>query len=211
MWNDLSLPWREVFIEAWESYKSDTIPIGAVIVDKNQNIISTGRNNIYDCDSEHILAGTCLGHAEINALMKLKKNEHPNINDYTLYVGLEPCPMCFGAMVMVGIRQAIYAADDIVTGALEMKDNIEYIRNTQFTIKKASKEIEAFQITLQTSRGKFRPVDKTMEVWKRRCEKAVLMGELLHSERYFINAISSNKQISLIFDEVMNKYSKLFI
>lgn len=80
-----------------------------------------------------------------------------------------------------------------------------------FTIKKASKKIETFQIILQTSRGQFVPVKKTMNVWKQRRKYAVDMGELLHKEHYFINAISSNKSIAYIFDDVMSKYINLFI
>jgi tRNA(Arg) A34 adenosine deaminase TadA len=48
MWNDLSYNWQEAFIMTWESFKNNTIPIGSVIVDEKDNIISRGRNQIFD-------------------------------------------------------------------------------------------------------------------------------------------------------------------
>jgi tRNA(adenine34) deaminase len=44
MWEDLSIPWKVSFEEAWEAYCSGSLPIGAVLVDSDHNIISRGRN-----------------------------------------------------------------------------------------------------------------------------------------------------------------------
>ncbi|MBZ9687471.1 hypothetical protein G9F72_014160 [Clostridium estertheticum] len=53
MWSDLSDIWKESFSLAWESFNKNTIPIGAVIVDSQDNIIAWGRNRIYDESSKN--------------------------------------------------------------------------------------------------------------------------------------------------------------
>ena len=79
MWSDINGIWKEAFSLAWESFKKNTIPIGAVIVDSHDNIISRGRNRIFDEESENPLAGTYMAHAEMTAMITLKEKEHPDI------------------------------------------------------------------------------------------------------------------------------------
>ncbi|MBO8161965.1 MAG: nucleoside deaminase [Thermosipho sp. (in: Bacteria)] len=141
MWKDLNKYWQEAFKLAWESYKKDTIPIGAVIVDSKGNIISRGRNRIFDKSSSNPLAGTYMAHAEMTAMMQLKNDDHPNIKSYRLYTTMEPCPMCFGTMVMMGIRTLCYAARDGFAGAIEMNEKIDYIRKKEIKISKGDKEL----------------------------------------------------------------------
>lgn len=152
MWKDLKKSWKVAFDLAWEAYRRNTIPIGAVIVDENENIIAKGRNRIFDKVSTHPLAGTSMAHAEMSAMMKLKREEHPNIKNYLLYTTMEPCPMCFSTMVMMGIRNLNYAAKDGYAGATELSDKMEYIEKKNLRINKAEEELEIFQICLQTSR-----------------------------------------------------------
>jgi tRNA(adenine34) deaminase len=54
---------------------------------------------------------------------------HPNIKKYTLYTTMEPCPMCFGIMAMIGIRNMRYAAKDGFAGVTELnyKSNIQVV------------------------------------------------------------------------------------
>lgn len=207
MFKDLEDAWKEVFKLAWESYKRDTIPIGAVIVDSMNEIVSIGRNRTYDELSSHILAGTCMGHAEMTAMMKIKKYEHPEINTYKMYVGLEPCPMCFGTMAMVGIKELHYAASDGNAGAVGMKDTVDYIKSMDIKTIKEYGEVEVFQVILQSARGRFNPLKKILDTWRSECIGAVELGQKLYDERYFENAINENKKISEIFDEVINKYN----
>ncbi len=206
MWIDLEKTWKEVLKLAWEAYKRDTIPIGAVIVDEKGDIIAKGRNITYDSHSTNILAQTSMGHAEMVALMQLKKHEHPNINKYKLYVGLESCPMCFGAMLMVGIKNVYYAAEDSRAGSSQMKDKTEYIKSAGINLVKVGGDIEIFQIILQTSRGKYRPHKDIIDTWERDFSGAVSLGKKLNKERYFDYVMKKNKSIKLIFDEVIDRY-----
>jgi tRNA(Arg) A34 adenosine deaminase TadA len=54
---------------------------------------------------------------------------HPNIKKYTLYTTMEPCPMCFGIMAMMGIINMRYAVKDGFTRVTELnhKNNIQLV------------------------------------------------------------------------------------
>lgn len=83
----------------------DEVPIGAVLV-KDDTLISSGFNRtITDKDAT--------SHAEIEAIRAASKilNNH-RINGAVLYVTMEPCLMCFGAIVQARISRLVYAAKD---------------------------------------------------------------------------------------------------
>lgn len=86
------------------------IPVGAVLVKDNQ-ILGEGWNL-------SILEHNPCAHAEIMALSQAGQNlENYRLIDCTLYVTLEPCPMCAGAMVHARIKRLVYGASDYKTGA----------------------------------------------------------------------------------------------
>lgn len=71
-----------------ESLKNDEIPVGAVIFDKNNKIISFGINNRQK-------ENNILGHAEINAILMAEKEINDwRLDGYSMLVNLEPCNMC---------------------------------------------------------------------------------------------------------------------
>lgn len=94
------------------------VPVGAVIVDRaNQLIAATANRREQDHDPT--------AHAEILALRavgKARGNWH--LNDCTLYVTLEPCPMCAGALVLARLGTLIYGADDLKAGAVRSVLNL---------------------------------------------------------------------------------------
>ncbi|MCE2571583.1 tRNA adenosine(34) deaminase TadA [Motilimonas eburnea] len=86
------------------------VPVGAVLV-QGDEILGEGWNQSI---SEH---DPC-GHAEIIALREAgKKLTNYRLLDTTLYVTLEPCPMCAGAMVHARVGRLVYGASDAKTGA----------------------------------------------------------------------------------------------
>ncbi|MFN3696697.1 MAG: tRNA adenosine(34) deaminase TadA [Pseudobdellovibrio sp.] len=94
------------------------IPIGAVLVDKNDQIISQA-HNIRE------LQNSVIGHAEIVALHKAgQKQQSWRLTDCTLYVTLEPCFMCAGALVQSRIKRVVFAAHDPKGGALGSLANL---------------------------------------------------------------------------------------
>ena len=211
MWSDLNDIWKEVFSLAWDSFKKNTIPIGAVIVDSKDNIISRGRNRIYDEESKNPLAGTYMAHAEMTAMISLKEKEHPDIKKYTLYTSMEPCPMCFGTMVMMGIRTLRYAARDGFAGASELNNKMDYIQNKKINIHSPGSELEIFQICIQASYEYTRKHDRIEEIldsWRSYCCDGVDLAKQLYDDEYFKNAIFTNKSIQEVYDEVISRYKE---
>ena len=87
------------------------VPVGAVIV-LNGELIAEGWN-------QPISSSDPTAHAEIMALRAAgQKLDNYRLLDAELYVTLEPCPMCVGAMLHARLKRVIYAATDPKTGAL---------------------------------------------------------------------------------------------
>lgn len=86
------------------------VPIGAVVV-KNGQIIGRGHNL-----REHAQDSTL--HAEILAIQEACMNLHSwRLEECDLYVTLEPCPMCAGAMINARVRRCFFGAKDPKAGA----------------------------------------------------------------------------------------------
>lgn len=80
VWDELEYGWQMAFSKEWDAFCSGTIPVGAVIINETGELVSTGQNMIYveKADSPAVF-GSSLAHAEINAIVKLKrKEENPN-------------------------------------------------------------------------------------------------------------------------------------
>ena len=83
---------KKAFKEAEKAYKKGEVPVGAVIV-KNGKIIGKGYNKKEKTKN-------ALMHAELIAIKNAcKKNKDWRLNDCVMYVTLEPCLMCMGAIV----------------------------------------------------------------------------------------------------------------
>ena len=88
------------------------VPIGAVIVRDNQ-VIATGHNR-------RIIDSEPTAHAEIIAIRSAARAIGDwRLSGCTLYVTLEPCPMCAGAIVLARIDRLVYGASDPKAGAVE--------------------------------------------------------------------------------------------
>jgi len=93
------------------------VPIGAVIVHENQ-IIGKAYNQ-----REQLQDPTA--HAEIIALTQAAAAlENWHLNGCTMYVTLEPCPMCAGALVLARMERLVYGCDDPKAGACKSLYNI---------------------------------------------------------------------------------------
>jgi len=96
---------------AKEAEKDGETPVGAVVVDVDGNIIGSGRNR-----RESLRSATA--HAEIEAIEKACEHlKDWRLTDCTIYVTLEPCPMCAGAIIMSRIDKLFYGAKDELTGS----------------------------------------------------------------------------------------------
>lgn len=104
--------WMECAIaEAQRAAEIDEVPIGAVIVRKGRVIASA--HNTRETDKNP------LAHAEIGAIKKASEILGGwRLLECTLYVTLEPCPMCAGAIVNARIPRVVFGAYDRKAGAL---------------------------------------------------------------------------------------------
>src|SRR6516165_3321359 len=97
--------------EARSSAGAGEVPIGALLVHEDKIIARSGNRTIRDNDPT--------AHAEIVVLREAAKT----LNNYrlantTLYVTLEPCAMCAGAMIQARVPKLVYGADDPKGGAV---------------------------------------------------------------------------------------------
>src|SRR5580700_8271906 len=97
--------------EANQAAERGEVPVGAALVFENRIIARAGNRTIVDCDPT--------AHAEIVALREAAKIlENYRLPGATLYVTIEPCAMCCGAMIQARIARLIYGADDAKAGAV---------------------------------------------------------------------------------------------
>ncbi|WP_404475145.1 tRNA adenosine(34) deaminase TadA [Vreelandella venusta] len=104
--------------QAHLAYAAGEVPVGAVVVDAQGNIIGVGRNApVASCDPSR--------HAEMCALREAGKQlGNYRLEGCTLFVTLEPCMMCAGAMVHARLRRLVYGAAEPRTGMVESKANL---------------------------------------------------------------------------------------
>ncbi|UWG97273.1 tRNA adenosine(34) deaminase TadA [Dehalobacter sp. DCM] len=110
--------WMRFALEqAQNAFDQDEIPVGALIVHQGK-ILSLAFN-----EKEQTQDPTA--HAEILAIQRAaRKIGNWRLTDATLYVTLEPCPMCAGAIVQSRIKQLVYGATDAKGGAVESVMNV---------------------------------------------------------------------------------------
>lgn len=96
---------------AEEAGKRGEVPIGALIVDRAGNLLAQAGNR-----TETDRSATA--HAELIAIAEAcRKRGSRRLNDCTLYVTLEPCPMCAGAIASARIGEVVFGAKDPRAGA----------------------------------------------------------------------------------------------
>ena len=101
---------KKALEEAKVASDEGEVPVGAVIV-KNGEIISSARNNREQ-------TGDATGHAELLAIRAACKSLGGwHLDECELYVTLEPCPMCMGAIINSRLKRVVFGAKDAKAGA----------------------------------------------------------------------------------------------
>ncbi len=122
---------KEALKEAKKAYKKEEVPVGAIIV-KDGKIIARA-HNIKETKKNAV------GHAEILAIQKAcKKLKAWRLIDCEMYVTLEPCSMCAGALINSRIKKIYVGTDDPKTGACGSVLNLleDYPFNHKIEIEK---------------------------------------------------------------------------
>ncbi|MBQ8217982.1 MAG: nucleoside deaminase [Oscillospiraceae bacterium] len=107
---------REKYMEmalalAQEAAEAGDVPVGCVIVDSEGKIIGRGRNRRVEC-------ADATAHAEVEAIRQACAHIGDwRLSDCTMYVTLEPCPMCTGAIINARIPRLVFGAREPVSGS----------------------------------------------------------------------------------------------
>ena len=102
-------------VEARSAANKGDVPVGAVIVKDNDVVTCGGNEKLFDPTA----------HAEIEAIRFAARNLKTwNLSGFTLYVTLEPCPMCAGACVNARLSRVVYGAKNYKSGAAGTLYNI---------------------------------------------------------------------------------------
>ena len=117
--------------EAQRAMSLGEFPVGCVIVYENRVIVTGARHHSAQDDQNE------LDHAEMLALRKLVDIEGKiDREKVTLFSTLEPCLMCYTAIIVNGIRRIVYAYEDVMGGGtnLDLKRLNPFYRNMKITI-----------------------------------------------------------------------------
>lgn len=100
--------------------KKEGGPFGAVIVDKDGNIIANGNNQVLKSKDP-------TAHAEIVAIRNAcKKLQTYDLSGYILYTSCEPCPMCLSAIIWSNIKKVYYGCTKKDAGDIGFRDDMIY-------------------------------------------------------------------------------------
>ncbi len=98
--------------QAQKAADRDEVPVGAVLVDQSGECLASGHN-------QPISAVDPTAHAEIVVLREAaKRMNNYRLPDTTLYITLEPCTMCVGALVQARVARIVFAASEPKAGAI---------------------------------------------------------------------------------------------
>ena len=139
---------REALKEAQKAYDQAEVPIGAVVV-LNGEIIGRG-HNLREKEQDATL------HAEIKAIRQA--NQHLGswrLEDCELFVTLEPCPMCSGAMILARMKRVVFGAFDPKAGTAGTFMNLlqDSRFNHQVEVEQGILEDECKEILQQFFKG----------------------------------------------------------
>lgn len=152
MWELLSTPWKACFEEAWEAYCNGSIPIGAVLADRDGTVVYRGRNRLHESAAPwRQVCGNRLAHAEINVLLQVEARNSDDLKQYTLYTTMEPCVLCFGAIIMSGVRTVRYAASDPVAGGANLNEaDNAFVKARNLDIQRVEHQLGEIQRVIRT-------------------------------------------------------------
>ena len=108
---------RRALVQAERAANANEVPVGAVVV-LNNEIIGTGHN-------QPLGAHDPTAHAEVVALRDAAQNlQNYRLSGTTLYVTLEPCLMCAGAIIQARVERVVFGAFDEKAGAVGSTANL---------------------------------------------------------------------------------------
>jgi tRNA(adenine34) deaminase len=207
-WENLESPWKEAFTQGWIAFCNGSVPIGSVICDQNGEILTKARNHI----NERYFPNRKVAHAEMIAVQSLDSHLHNDPHSYTIYACTEPCPMCFGAIVMGNIRTIKIAAKDAHAGSVELAELSDYVKSKKMKIVFESDLLGAVQITMQSyfelknNPERSKPV---LDKFRGEYNNSIVLATELLNINYFENAIAKSVPFGSVFEEICTKLTNM--
>jgi len=133
-----------------KAYKQDEVPVGCLVVSEEGEVLAE-THNLKECNHDP------MGHAELIALrLAAQKINNWRLTGATVFVTLEPCPMCLAAMVQARISRCVFGAYDKKGGALSLGYSLHADKrlNHQFDLMGGVEHWECSQILSRYFREK---------------------------------------------------------
>jgi len=106
---------KEALREARRALEAGQFPVGCVVVHRDEIVVTGSRSHSSQNDRNE------LDHAEMTALRRLTRlDKNIDRNDVVVFSTLEPCLMCYGALIVNGIRNIVYAYEDVMGGGTDV-------------------------------------------------------------------------------------------
>lgn len=132
---------KEAIKLAEKAYLLNEVPIGCIVVDENNKIIGKGFNKT-------IKSNSYTSHAEMEALQMAAFNlQNWRLSNCTLYVTLEPCMMCTGAIFGSRLKKLIYSVENKKFGNIESIQDINNVKlNHKLIVEKGLLKSESLEL-----------------------------------------------------------------
>ena len=140
---------RQAIQQAQKAFENDEVPVGAVLVHQKK-IVGRAFNQVR-------LLKDPTAHAEMLAITQGAETlQAERLPETTLYVTLEPCPMCVGAMILARIERLVFGAREMKTGACGSIINLlaDGKWNHRFKIEEGLLEFESAALLKEFFKGK---------------------------------------------------------
>ncbi len=116
------------YLEALKAYKENEIPVGAIILDKDNKVIAKAHNKKNKCND-------VTAHAEILAIKKAsKKLKSWHLDECKIYITVEPCLMCSSAILQSRIKSIYYGVESTFN-ELSLKYLSDYLFDNNIEVK----------------------------------------------------------------------------
>lgn len=133
---------QQAYSLAEQAFKNGEVPVGAVLVSADGKVIGSGCNQMINSHDP-------TAHAEIVAIKQAcLTTQNYRLDGSTLYVTLEPCCMCAGAMIHARIKRLVFATRDFKAGAAGSVYNLlqGYPLNHQIQIDEGLMQVESSKL-----------------------------------------------------------------
>ena len=191
-WDKLQSVWQQVMLGALESYLENSVPVGAVVVDEQGEIVSVGRNK---------LSQDRIAHAETEALKAIPSSV--DRKTASIFSSMEPCPMCTGAIRIMQLKTLHIAARDPAAGSTELLNATKFMRHFECeVVDPADPALEFVNVALMFEHRTRNGHNRWRDEWFTYLPLAVETGEALAASGKYEAWVTNGSTAREIYDEI---------